>query len=260
MSGFVFLSTDYDTIEMRALAQVCLTQFGESRMAEVINSGRDLHSEMGAAIIGVTYEQIEQNKKVKGSAEKKARDYAKVVNFGAPGGLGVQSLIDYARTGYGIRIEPFEASKLLRDWKAQWPEMVSYFGWVNSLVGLGDAQITHPITGYVRGGLDYTAACNHFFQHLAAFGGKSAVFRCVQECYTGQKYDGSGPSPLEGSRVTAYVHDETDCRGPRGHRARGRRAFDPGDGRGDAGGHPGREDHRVPDPDALLDERGCRSA
>ncbi len=200
--GFVYVSVDYDTLELRALAQVCLTLFGRSEMAAAINADRDLHSQVGATMLGMTYEEVEKGKKVKGSPAKTARDAAKVFNFGAPGGLGAASLVDFARAGYGVTINEQQAREMKAQWLRAWPEMVTYFEWVNQAVGLGEAVLRHPITGFVRGDVGYTDGCNHLFQHLAAQGAKRALYRAAREAYA------EPDSPFFGSRPVVFVHDE----------------------------------------------------
>jgi len=200
--GYVFVLVDYDTLELRALAQVCLTLFGKSEMAASINKDRDLHSQVGATMLGMTYEEVEKGKKVKGSPAKTARDAAKVFNFGAPGGLGAASLVDYARAGYGVTISEQQSREMKAQWLKAWPEMVTYFAWINQAVGLGEAVLRHPITGFVRGDVGYTDGCNHLFQHLAAQGAKRALFQAALEAYA------DPDSAFYGSRPVVFVHDE----------------------------------------------------
>jgi hypothetical protein len=200
--GYVFVSVDYDTLELRALAQVCLTLFGKSEMAASINKDRDLHSQVGATMLGMTYEEVEKGKKQKGSPAKTARDAAKVFNFGAPGGLGASSLVDYARAGYGVTLTEQQSREMKAQWLKAWPEMVTYFAWINQAVGLGEAVLRHPITGFVRGDVGYTDGCNHLFQHLAAQGAKRALYRAALEAYA------DPDSAFYGSRPVVFVHDE----------------------------------------------------
>jgi hypothetical protein len=211
--GFVYVSVDYDTLELRALAQVCLTLFGKSEMAASINKDRDLHSQVGATMLGMTYEEVEKGKKVKGSPAKTARDAAKVFNFGAPGGLGVASLVDYARAGYGVTLTEQQSREMKAQWLKAWPEMVTYFAWINQAVGLGEAVLRHPITGFVRGDVGYTDGCNHLFQHLAAQGAKRALYRAAREAYA------EPDSAFFGSRPVVFVHDEIIAEVPEGRAA-----------------------------------------
>jgi hypothetical protein len=200
--GYVFVSVDYDTLELRALAQVCLVLFGKSEMAGAINADRDLHSQVGATMLGMTYEEVEKGKKQKGSKAKTARDAAKAFNFGAPGGLGAASLVTFARTNYGVILTEDQAREMKSQWLKAWPEMHRYFAWINQAVGLGEAVLRHPITGFVRGDVGYTDGCNHLFQHLAAQGAKRALYRAAKEAYA------EPDSAFYGSRPVVFVHDE----------------------------------------------------
>lgn len=206
--GMVYSSTDYSTLELRALAQTCLWILGNSEMAKAINDGQDLHLAVAASSLGLDYDTTKARYDEGDKDVKKARNVAKVANFGLPGGLGVQSLIDFARSGYGMRFSYDEARRIKEEWTAAWPEMKDYFKWINELVGYGEARITHPKTTYVRGALGYTEACNHFFQHLAAMGAKEALYNLTKEMYVDQE------SPLFGSRLVAFIHDEFICEHP----------------------------------------------
>jgi hypothetical protein len=208
--GYVFVSVDYDTLELRALAEVCLLLFGKSEMAAAINADRDLHSQVGATMLGMQYEEVEKGKKVKGSPAKVARDAAKVFNFGAPGGLGAGSLVDYARAGYGVTLTESQAREMKAQWLRAWPEMTLYFQWINDHVGLGEATLVHPVTGFIRGDVGYTDGCNHLFQHLAAQGAKRALYRAAREAYADPS------SPFFGSRPVVFVHDEIIAEVPEG--------------------------------------------
>lgn len=203
--GYWYVSCDYSTLELRALAQVCLWLFGESRMADAIRAGKDLHLDFAAQLLNITYETAlewkagtpEQRKKI-----KQNRDAAKIMNFGAPGGLGAATLVDYARVGYGV-VLTFEESALLKArWLATWPEMGEYFKHAAALVGDGEAQITQFVSERKRGGVGYTATCNSYFQGLAADGAKAACFQTAYECYVDRG------TALFGSRPVAFVHDE----------------------------------------------------
>ncbi len=200
--GYLFVSVDYETHELRALAQICLWLFKRSRLAEVINSGQDVHSAMAAEMIGVTYEQIERNKKIKGSPEKLARDAAKVADFGLPGGLGIESLVEYARVGYKVTLTKQQAADLKRYWQQMWPEMGQYFAYINAKVGLIEGRLRQFFSGRVRGAVGYCDGCNTLFQGLAADGAKRALFRIAYEMYCDES------SPLYGSRLAAFIHDE----------------------------------------------------
>jgi predicted DNA-binding ribbon-helix-helix protein len=81
--------------------------------------------------------------------------------------------------------------------------MRPYLNWINSQVADSDTIKTF-VSGMVRGGVTYTSAANHFFQSLAAIGAKRAVV-----AMTGEMYDEKRDSPLLGSRLCIFAHDET---------------------------------------------------
>jgi hypothetical protein len=53
--GNVFAFCDYDTLEMRTLAQVCLELFGKSEIAIAANAGVDFHTALAATLYGISY-------------------------------------------------------------------------------------------------------------------------------------------------------------------------------------------------------------
>ncbi len=75
--GFFFVSVDYDTLELRALAQQCLEWFGHSKMADAIRAGQDLHLAMAANILSVDYASALARYKDKDPVIKNTRDAAK---------------------------------------------------------------------------------------------------------------------------------------------------------------------------------------
>ena len=56
----IFAFCDYDTLEMRTLAQKCIELFGYSDIAEAIKAGRDLHLSIAAELMGISYEEAER--------------------------------------------------------------------------------------------------------------------------------------------------------------------------------------------------------
>jgi hypothetical protein len=240
----VYASVDYKTLELFALAQVCFWLFGKSRMREVLNSGKDLHLAMAADMLHISYQDAERiaDKKNKGALGldetvygvmrtailktfkvdighgkgyedrdnwcrkqmKRSRDCAKVANFGLPGGLGAESLVFYARDSYKVIITKEEARDLIKAWRISWPEMNPYFSYINQKVGHQKelAKLVQFWSGRVRGNMGYTDGCNTLFQGLAADGAKLAMFRIAYEMYCVPS------SPLYGSRLVAFIHDE----------------------------------------------------
>ncbi len=122
--GYVLLAVDYGFIELRTLAAVCEFQYGSSKLADVIRDGVDPHCYTAAMIRGISLEEF----MALPAPERKAdRQKAKAVNFGVPGGLGVDSLMGYAANTYGVVLSSDEA-EALRDRLIHtvYPELAEY--------------------------------------------------------------------------------------------------------------------------------------
>lgn len=200
--GYHLISVDYDTLELRALAQVLLELFGWSKMADALNAGRDLHLDFASQLLGISYEEAVTRYDAGDKEVKAARQWSKVANFGIPGGLGVDTLIEYARIQYGVVLTRTQARKLKADWLKAYPEMQLFFDYVAARVEDGRATFTDPRTGYVRGGCGYCDGCNTHFQGRAAFGAKAAVYEVARECYV------DCGTALFGCRPVVFAHDE----------------------------------------------------
>lgn len=176
-----FLVADYATIELCALAQTCISLFGQSRMADLINDGVDLHRWFASVLLGKALDQV----------TKEERTYAKACNFGFPGGLGVKQFLQYAKYTYGISsLTLQQASDFKSKWLEAFPEMKMY---LDASGQKFRSKITATtITGRMRSNCTFTQAKNFPFQGLASDGGKLALYALIKADY----------------RVVNYVHDE----------------------------------------------------
>lgn len=236
---YVLCSVDLAAGELCTLAQVCLWLFGQSKMAETINATQDpgaLHSVLGARLAGITdpagIEAFKLKTKDKSSKEASLRQLAKVANFGFPGMMGPAKLVISARRkgdrlcvisgmnekcARGVMVWKGKdldrptcpdclevAANLKINYLETWPEMTPYFNWVKSIEGVSNGMgvMVSPGTGFIRGGLNASAAANHPFQHLLAMAKKQAMWLVGKEAYTDKS------SPLYGTKVLADVHDE----------------------------------------------------
>jgi DNA polymerase-1 len=213
--GWVYAFSDYDTLELRALSQVCLDMFGWSRMAEALRRGEDLHLSLAADMLGISYAEAETRSKAGDAEVKEYRQQSKPANFGFPGGMAAKSFKEYAE-GYKIFLDIAAAEKLHDEWFKKWPEMDPYFDAIKNMTEIGDS-IRQSRSGRVRGGASFCATANGFFQGLAADGAKAAVWAAAWECYVGTKWDpvaddevsaDGPPSPLYGTRPVFFLHDE----------------------------------------------------
>lgn len=203
--GRWFLSVDWSSAEMHTFAQAMAWQQGQlGDLGKALNAGKDPHSVLGAALAGQTYEDFRAD--LKGSdPERRARakgfrQMAKAGNFGFPGGMGIPSFREYAAASYGVILSEEEARELKTAWFSRAPEARQYFKDVDATLEI-NGGITHHRSDRLRGRVAYCAACNSYFQGLAADMAKAAGWRIMRECYT-------GAGPLRGSRIVNFIHDE----------------------------------------------------
>lgn len=207
--GNVFISVDYAGAELVCLAQVLLHLFGESAMANAIRSGFDLHLNTASMLLGRSYEDTVKAYKVGEKEAVETRQLSKALNFGIPGGLSAKTLRVYLR-GYGINVSLPEATDYRNRWLLLYPEMELYFKLLKNASRAGAFRIRHPLTGFVRGGCQYTSGANHYFQHLLAKVAKEALWRVGVECYGAL----GSRTALTGTRVVLFIHDEVILEAP----------------------------------------------
>lgn len=211
--GYVYIVSDYAGIELRTWAQICYSLFGESKMLEALNAGVDPHTQLAALILGIPYEQAIAEYK----ADRKGRVYlprqaSKAGNFGYPGGAGYERWKAYARSNYGVDV-PLEdpdpnvitAKRVKQFWREAWPESWLYADWCTAQCEAGPGglgMIEQAFVGRFRGGLRYPELSNTLFQGLASDIAKSAHYSVTRACYVERA------SPLYGSRIVDFVHDE----------------------------------------------------
>ena len=214
--GSLFFNADYSMAELRSLAQVTYSLFGQSTMRDALNDGKELHLLTAAGILGITYEECLRRFKAGDKTAKEARQVAKHCNFGLGGGMGADTFIKtvWLQSDRKLRLgathdEAIErARELKRLWIATYPEMAAYFRYISEM---GDCfELRQHVSGRLRGGLSYCSGANTLFQGLTADGVKAALYYASRECYTGESeaWRGKGPSPLFGCRLNAMIHDE----------------------------------------------------
>ncbi len=201
-AGYLFVAADYAQIELRTLAQVCIKLVGYSKLAEALNAGRDPHLEVGARLLGISYEEGETRKRLGDKAIKDARQNAKPINFGFPGGMGAQNWLELAKRDYDLTFSLDEARTFKEVWMQAYPEMRQYLALIGRMTEGGNAQIEQLFSGRIRGGLGYCDTANTFFSGLAADLAKAAGWEIAKACYVDMS------SVLWGSRPCIFSHDE----------------------------------------------------
>ena len=171
-----FIITDYAAIELSTLAQVAYDQYGYSVMMNQINDGVDLHKYYASVMNGCTIEEV----------TKQQRQEAKAANFGFPGGLGVDTFIEFSR-GYGLELTKTQAQEMKDVWFDAFPEMRDYMK--------NEMGEIFTLTGRKRGNTSFCTEKNTPFQGLAADGAKLAMYNLDKA----------------GFKVVGFVHDEIIC-------------------------------------------------
>ncbi len=135
------------------------------------------------------------------------------------------------------------AEQLRKSWLTQWPENVAYFDHVKRVDESGEPVVQHVskrLRGFKHGQVDDdgqpinsgNAIANGYFQALLADAAKNALMAATRECYDRttivrsstymhagaerscpSEFEG-GPSPLLGSRIIVFQHDELVCEHP----------------------------------------------
>ena len=212
-AGKVIVACDYSSAELHTLAQVCLDQFGESKLAEALNNGTDVHLWVGAQILGIPYDEAQLRLKAGDEEMAEARQLAKAANFGFPGGCSAKRFVGIAFS-YGVDIDIRDAEKLRALWFASWPEMRLFFDHVSECQdGNGWHYVKQPRVPRLRSRCSWTSACNSNFQELCADGAKAAAYEVAKEQFVPvwMKTESGlicANSPLYGSRSILFIHDE----------------------------------------------------
>lgn len=202
--GNVFVFCDFDSQELRTLAQATKAICGKSSLMLEYerNPDFDPHTQFAARLMGITDADALARKKAGDKDVLAWRQRAKAANFGFPGGMGADKFRSYAR-GYGLTLSEADTKALRDGWFAVRPEMRDYFAHVSSATRMGSAQARQLFSGRLRGGCGYTELANTYFQGLAADASKSALWEVVRRCF-----DDRLRSPLLGAVPIVFIHDE----------------------------------------------------
>jgi hypothetical protein len=201
--GYCFLSADHGGLENATLAQFGIWYLHDSSFADFLNSGKDLHTLVGARIFGCSYAEAVKLKEAKDKAFTLARDAAKPIDFGAPGGAGWRRLKVSAKQLQGLDWTEAQAKSYRQAWVDAVPVGAKMHDWVGQQAQ-ADGRYTVPIPGttIVRRNVTFCSACNNSFQSLGA----------VVEAHVGWVLFKERllvpDSPLVRCALVNYVHDE----------------------------------------------------
>jgi DNA polymerase I-like protein with 3'-5' exonuclease and polymerase domains len=172
--GKEFYIIDYSGMENAMLGQVLLKQIGYSRLADTVNSGKDLHRFYASFLFNKPEKDI----------TKEERQKAKAAVFGIPGGLGIDTFIAFAK-GYGLNLSVEEATDMKNKYFEAFPEMRTYLNKAED----GDV---FTLTGRKRADATYCAVANTPFQGLGSDMAKIAMYNLTKA----------------GFKIVNYIHDE----------------------------------------------------
>lgn len=201
--GHWWLSVDYDSLELRTLAQGLLWIVGHSVLASryAADANYDPHTDFASQLMGVTYAEAMALKKAGDKKLKAMRQMSKAANFGFPGGLGLKKFVDFARKSYGVTLSFEEAGILKERWFSAFPEMRGFFEYINHVASSG-APLRQFVSRRLRGNVGFCDGANSTFQGLASDGAKRAFYATSMACYA------EPSSPLFGTRPLISIYDE----------------------------------------------------
>lgn len=104
--GYTLVGLDYSQIELRIAAILS----GDEKLCEIFRSGRDVHTEVASAVMGVPASEV----------DREMRRRAKIINFGILYGMGVNALKAQLGTSIG------EAQQYLEDYFVTFSRLKEY--------------------------------------------------------------------------------------------------------------------------------------
>lgn len=212
--GMAYGTTDAKALEMCSIAECIRRELGRYDLVRKLQSGMDIHCELAADMLGISYEETIARRKVDDDHVEEYRDASKPGGFGLNGGMSRwQTLQGYARKSYGVRMSEEMTKAVIAAWQRK---AVDRKAWVDhaetkrNAVGRYDVQL--PNTSIVRRNVARTVACNTPFQAFGMFVMSYAGWDIVRA----QKLTGQCPG-----NVVFFTHDDftTECKPDEVHEA-----------------------------------------
>lgn len=199
--GRTLIQCDLAGAELRALAQICYARYGMSRMRDAFVSGQDLHSVMGATLLGGSYTDFQERLGAGDKQAKLARQLGKIANFSLAGLSGPGALVGQVRKLMPPEdwITETKAREIHSKFPVAWPELRYYFRDARQAAAKG--SVASYRSNRVRRIERATQGANTPFQALVADIAKTAIRRVCEECF-------STSGRLAGARPWLFVHDE----------------------------------------------------
>lgn len=203
--GHALVTTDAKGLENCSLAQCIIWRTGIRTFADKVNTGRDLHAEVGAEILGCTYEELQARRKAGDRDAEDARDCGKPGNFGMAGGMRKwQTLQHYARRGYNIKMSDERAQQVVRavermmatDGRQAWLDSCDAY---RNELGRYDVPLCERYSDVWRRNVSRTDCANNPFQALGMWVMNRAGWLLTRAQYLTGECPGS---------CVMFVHDD----------------------------------------------------
>lgn len=190
--GKIFVDVDYDAIELSTFAYTQYKLLGTSKMGDIINSGKDIHTATAASMYNKDAGKC--TKKDMGQVSKAERQSAKLANFGLLANMHEETFKNNAKA-QGTELSLKEARDTKNKWLGVYPDIEDFFRlpfdnkdggeyWCARDKKYKSTYSHYTLTGRKRGGVKYTEWLNHHFQGLASDGLKLALFNLVKGGYS----------------------------------------------------------------------------
>jgi hypothetical protein len=175
--GCAYVATDYPSLELYALAQVCIWLCNHHQLADALNQGKDYHAVVGAGILGISEEEMLRRLAAGEATAKDARQCGKYGNYGLSGFMTKpETFALYVNLGSRSESNPrglgwtaAKAAQVMRAWMANAHSIRAFLNVVRGMrnaSGFYDVRI--PGSTMVRRGCTRPAAANTHFQGLGA--------------------------------------------------------------------------------------------
>lgn len=170
--GLSLVTTDAKGLENCSIAQCIVWATGHRGFAEKVNSGRDIHAELGSDILGCSFEELQRRRAAGDEEAEDARECGKPGNFSLIGGMSRwQTLQSAARRSYGVTMSEERTKAVIAAFR-RYSAQDGRQGWIDfaetrrNELGRYDVPLCERLCDVVRRNISRTDACNNPMQFL----------------------------------------------------------------------------------------------
>jgi len=184
------IDIDYDGIELSTLSQTLINLYGSSKMAAILNAGKDIHTATAALMFNKDPGPCTKDEM--GEVTKKERQIAKMANFGFGANMSAETFVGNAAK-QGVFLTLAQAEEIKAKWETTYDDMLIYYRepfnrkdgekWFKKAKKFKATYAHFQASGRKRAFCNYTDWLNHGFQGMAADGLKMALWAIWKEGY-----------------------------------------------------------------------------